>query len=121
VCGDTLLAAGTFHYGGYHRWAPVPHGVSGSLWMGPGLGTAWRMTRQPGAFLGASLPLLVFSLALGGGWLALRLLARPKGGLLFLVNAAFYAAILPALACLTDALAAQLKVPSRWERHEKHE
>jgi len=95
-----------FHFQGRIRWSPSGRG---SLWVGPGLGAAWRLTSRIGTVRRASLPLAGLVLLVGGGWLAGRLLADLSGFALFAFNAAFFAGALPFLYGLVDDLTGQLR------------
>ena len=98
-----VLAIG-FLYQGTFRWSPSG---GGSMWHGPGLGKAWRLTASRGVLSGTSLPLLMVIAVIVGGWLGLRQFTT-GGGWTFLLNLLFYAVALPWIASLAFACAEPL-------------
>jgi len=97
----------SFIYDGYSRWSRV---AEGNVWIGPGFGTAWQMTKQQDAFRRATIPLSLAVIVLVGCYCLIRFVADVEGGSLTVLNLFFYAFVLPFISTLADDLSLQCKV-----------
>jgi hypothetical protein len=101
-----------FLYGGDTRYSAS---ARSTLWVGPGLPTAWRMTKAPGVLLRVSVPYLLVVALVAGAWGSARGLLGAAGVVRFTLDAAFYSLGVPVLVTLADCLGDGLRVPTPWD------
>jgi len=94
-----------FLYPGYGRWSVA---AGAAVWVGPGIGTAWRMTGRSGVFTSLTLPLLLVlgSTALLFHWAPRTLLA----------HALYYGGFLPLATTAIDVAAERIRVATAYDR-----
>jgi hypothetical protein len=97
-----------FLYPGYSRWSVA---AGAAVWVGPGIGTAWRMTGRAGVFSELTLPLL---LTLGPAAFALH--AAPATPFLHVL---YYAVFLPVAATIVDVAAERIRVATPYDRRRE--
>ncbi len=101
-----------FLYGGRVRYSGSTRSM---LWVGPGLPTAWKMTGAPGVLARISAPFLLVTALTAGLWGCARGLLTLAAPVRFVLDAVFYAAIVPFLMTLADVLGDGLRVPTVWD------
>jgi hypothetical protein len=101
-----------FLYGGVTRYSAS---ARATLWVGPGLPTAWRMTSGPGVLLRVSTPYLLVVALVAGAWGSARGLLAVPGLVRLALDAVFYGAGVPFLVTLADVLGDRLRVPTPWD------
>jgi hypothetical protein len=101
-----------FLYGGATRYSGA---ARSTLWVGPGLPTAWRMTAAPGVLTRVSAPYLLVAGLTTGVWGVARGLFALPASVRFGLDAIFYAGVVPFLVTLADVLADELRVPTHWD------